>query len=242
MWTAIFVLAIAVNFEPTRIGLIALMLSRPKPLLQLMAFLSGGLVVTTGAGLFVLFVANRSLLGDSDFNAAKAQIAIGVVALVAALVLASNVSFSRFSRKPTQVSVPATGTGVGGIAVEQLPPGLFGKLSSRARRLLEGRSPWFAAALGIFLALPSVDYLALLVLIAASAVSPTTQVIALFTYLAVANAVAAIPLFSYLVAPVKTRAVLAKFYDWIRARRRRDWSVLVAVAGCLMIAVGINSY
>jgi Sap, sulfolipid-1-addressing protein len=241
MWTAIFVLAIAVNFEPTRIGLIALMLSRPKPLLQLMAFLSGGVVVTTAAGFFVLFVAHRSLLGDSDFNAAKVQIASGVIALVAAVLLASKVSFHRFSRKPVSAPVAPAETTPGGVALEQLPPGVIGKLSTRARRLLEGRSPWFAAALGVFLALPSVDYLALLVLIAASEAPPATQAGALITYVAVANAVAAIPLLSFLVAPAKTRAMLTKFYSWIRARRRRDWAILVAVIGCLMIGVGINS-
>ena len=88
--------------------------------------------------------------------------------------------------------------------------------------------------------MPSVDYLALLVLIAASGAAPLTQAGALFTFIVVANAVVTIPIASYLVAPEKTRALLGRLHDWVLARRRRDFAALLAVAGFVMIAVGIN--
>jgi hypothetical protein len=235
MWTAVLVLAIAVNFEPTRIGLIVLMLSRLRPLLQLGAFLSGGIVVSTCFGLIFLFVAQQSLLAEGNFSPAKAQIGIGVVALVAAAVLASNISFKRSPRPaPTETDSDTSD-------LENAPPGLTGRLGRRARTLLEGESPWFALGVGFILALPSVEYLALLALIAGSEAPALTQTAALLTYVLVANAVAAIPLVSYLVAPDRTRAVLARFYDWIRARRRQDWALLLAVAGVLMLVMGIRS-
>ena len=59
MWTTVLVLAIAVNFEPTRIGLVPLMLVRPRPLLQLFAFLCGCLAMTLSIGLLVLFVSTE---------------------------------------------------------------------------------------------------------------------------------------------------------------------------------------
>ena len=42
MLFTIGVLAIAVSLEPFRIGMTVLMLNRPRPLLQLLAFLAGG--------------------------------------------------------------------------------------------------------------------------------------------------------------------------------------------------------
>ena len=54
------------------------------------------------------------------------------------------------------------------------------------------------------------------------------------------NFEAAVPLGCYLIAPAKTRALLGIFQDWIRARRRRDFAVLLAIAGCIMIALGIT--
>jgi hypothetical protein len=48
-----------------------------------------------------------------------------------------------------------------------------------------------------------------------------------------------IPLLCYLVAPDRTRATLSALYDWLRAQGRRGMSVLLAVVGCLLLAVGI---
>jgi hypothetical protein len=33
---------------------------------------------------------------------------------------------------------------------------------------------------------------------------------------------------------------LGTFRDWIRARRRRDFAALLALAGCIMMALGIT--
>jgi hypothetical protein len=56
VWATVLVLAISVIFEPIRIGLVVLMLNRRRPLLQLLAFLCGGLTMGVGAGLVVLFI------------------------------------------------------------------------------------------------------------------------------------------------------------------------------------------
>jgi hypothetical protein len=225
MWTAVLVLATAVNFEPTRIGLIGLMLSRPRPMLQLLAFMCGCLVMSASVGLLVLFVVHHGHFRAPSFDGSKAQVAIGLVALLIAALLATNLSPGRFTRRVERQSAQAN-------ALE--------KLSTRLRGLVQGSSPWFSGAMGVSVALPSIDYLALLVLIAASGAAPTAQAAALLTFLVVANAVAAIPLASYVVAPARTRAVLEKLHIWVRARTRRDYAVLVAVAGCVMIAVGIS--
>ena len=39
MWTTLLLLAIAVNFEPTRVALVAIMISGPHPIRQTLTFL-----------------------------------------------------------------------------------------------------------------------------------------------------------------------------------------------------------
>ena len=63
MLATVLVMALAVSFEPFRIGMTVLMLNRPKPALQLLAFLCGGFAMGTTVGLVVLFVLRRILLG-----------------------------------------------------------------------------------------------------------------------------------------------------------------------------------
>ena len=42
MWITLLVMAVAVSLEPFRIGMTLLLLNRPRPVLQLLAFLAGG--------------------------------------------------------------------------------------------------------------------------------------------------------------------------------------------------------
>jgi hypothetical protein len=239
MWTTVLVLAIAVNFEPTRIGLLTVALSRPRPLLQLLAFLCGSFAMTTSVGLLVLFVFHHGLFGEADFNGAKIQIAIGLFALAGAVLLATNVSMGRFSRKPLRGPVSDD---PGWVAFQPASLRRLDRLSNRGRNLLQGGSPWFSGAMGVGIALPSIDYMALLVLIAASGATPVAQTSALLTFIIVGDIVVAIPIAGYLVAPERTRVLVGRFHDWVRARRRRDFAIVLAIAGCLMIAMGISRW
>ena len=237
MWTSVLVLAMAVNFEPIRIGLIALMLGRPRPMLQLSAFITGSVAMSASVGFPVLVVFHHGLFGVANTDGSKVQVVIGVLILLIAVLLATDLPAGRFGRRPTApIDKPVQKP----TETPTTPTRPMQRLSTRARGLLQGGSPWFSGVMGMSAALPSVDYMALLVLIAASGATPVTQAGALLTFIVVANALAAVPLGCYLIAPAKTRALLGTFQDWIRARRRRDFAVLLAIAGCIMIALGIT--
>ena len=62
MWVTLMVMAIMVSVEPVRIGFTVMMLSRPRPVLQLFAFLCGGFAMGLGVGLVVLFILQRRLI------------------------------------------------------------------------------------------------------------------------------------------------------------------------------------
>jgi hypothetical protein len=87
MWITLLVMAVAVSLEPFRIGMSVLMLNRPRPLLQLTAFLCGGFLMGLAVGAVVLFLL-ESRLESAHFTLPRVQIAIGLLALLAAAVLA----------------------------------------------------------------------------------------------------------------------------------------------------------
>jgi hypothetical protein len=208
MWITVLVMALAVSLEPFRIGMTVLMLNRPRPILQLFAFLTGGFVMAATVGLVVLFLLRPALSGSAHFTLPNVQIAIGVLALVMAALLLIGV-------------MPAP------------------KLPTRARRIASAPSLWVAGTAGLGIALPSVDYLAVLAVIVASGAAVTTQLGALLMFNIVAFALMELPLVAYLVAPERTRTTMAAFNEWIRSRRRREVAALLAGVGCVLLVAGL---
>lgn len=208
MWITLLVMAAAVSLEPFRIGMCVLLLNRPRPRLQLAAFLAGGFLMGLSVGALVLLVLTPRLPQAAQFTLPKVQVVIGVLALVAAATVAVTRGRPRTS------------------------PGWL-------TRLHGGQSLWVAGAAGLGIALPSVDYLAALAVIAAAGVSPATQFSALLLFNVVAFALVEIPLLAYLVAPERTRVAMTRLAQWLRARRRREVAGLVATVGVVLIAVGL---
>jgi hypothetical protein len=227
MWITILVMAVAVSLEPFRIGMTVLMLNRPRPILQLLAFLSGGFAMATTVGLIVLFVFRRRLLGSAPQTLPKVQIVIGVLALLVAAAMVMKVLMGRLSRGPAKPPFGGSATTVAG------------KLSARARRLLDRRSLWVAGVAGLGIALPSVDYLAALAVILASGAAAVAQAGALLMFNIVAFALVEIPLVGYLLAPQPTRTSMAALHEWIRSRRGIEVATLLAAVGCVLLTAGI---
>ncbi|MFC7673860.1 GAP family protein [Mycolicibacterium sp. GCM10028919] len=219
MWIPLLMMAVAVSLEPFRIGMTVLAINRPRPALQLLAFLAGGFVMGIAVGVVVLFVL-RPALGSAHFTLPRVQIVVGLVLLVNAALVAAGL----LSRSTT----------TGGGLAERIPA----SISGRARRLLNGGSLWTAGVAGLGIALPSIDYVAALALIVASGATAATQFGALLVFNVVAFALVEIPLLCYLVAPDRTRSMLAALYDWLRAQGRRGVAVLLAVVGCALVGVG----
>ena len=99
------VMALAVIFEPIRLGLAVLMLNRPRPMLQLLTFLCGGFTMGLGVGLVILFILRTTPLAG-HFTVAQAQIVAGLLALLVAAALAANVLVRKQIRRvPARAAV-----------------------------------------------------------------------------------------------------------------------------------------
>ncbi|OCB17452.1 GAP family protein [Mycobacterium intracellulare] len=225
MLFTIGVMALAVSLEPFRIGMTVLMLNRPKPLLQLLAFVAGGFAMGLTVGATVLFLLRRVLLRSTYFTLPRVQILIGALALAAAAGLAAKIAADR--RRGSRGVPPDR---------DRAGPAW---LTTRLRRLLDGRSLWVAAAAGLGIALPSVDYLAALALILASGAPVKTQLGALLMFNVIAFSLVEIPLVAYLLAPTATRAAMTALQDWIRSRRRIEVAGLLVAVGLVLLAVGL---
>jgi hypothetical protein len=77
--------------------------------------------------------------------------------------------------------------------------------------------------------------------ILASGAGAVAQAQGLLAFNLVAFTAAEIPLIGYLAAPRRTRAFMAALQAWLRSRSYRDVAVLVAVGGCLMLALGLSN-
>jgi hypothetical protein len=236
MWTTVIILALAMNLEPNRLGIIGLLLLRPDPIRQLLVFLCTSYLWNFGVGLLILFVINRGALLQGESSSALMQIGMGALALIVSAVLFTNI------RMPGSKARAASPAGTSGESTNVPTSGMpfVDNFTKRFGKLVQGRSLWFAAALGVGIALPSVDYVAMLLLIAASGEPADVQVAALFTFMTVANSILLIPMFGYVFAKERTVRILENLRSWVLARKRRDYAVLLAIAGGLMLTVGVN--
>ena len=235
MWTTLLLLAIAVNFEPTRVALVAIMISGPHPVRQTLTFLTCAFGLGALVGLLVLFMIDIRSFGSDHFNSSIIQIGIGTLMMIGAVAIGTNIAGKwRARRKPDQVIDAKDNQ----ISPATSPTGLK-QVATRVHGQLHGKKSWFSGAAGLILALPTGEYLALLALIAVSNVTETAKASALFVFLFVANLGSAIPLVSYLIAPIKTRTAVERFNNWVLARTRRQVSAVLAAVGLCLIVTGI---
>ncbi|BDX34816.1 hypothetical protein TUM20985_53630 [Mycobacterium antarcticum] len=212
MWPTLLMMAVAVSLEPFRVGMTVLMLNRRRPQLQLLVFLCGGFAMGTTVGLVVLFVLRQRLMESNHFTLPKVQLAIGGLALVVAVYLALR-------PRPADAGE--------------------GWTSTLALRLTHGGSLWAAAVAGLAIALPSVDFLAVLAVILASGIGAATQVAALMLFQVVAFMLVEIPLIAYLIAPQRTLAAMTSLNEWVRSRRRREVAATLGTVGAVLVTVGL---
>jgi hypothetical protein len=231
MWTTILVLALALNFEPLRIGLVPVLLSREHPTRQLAAYLAATTTVALAFGLFTVTTANHALVAHSGVGAAV-QIGVGVLAVLIAAGMAIRRALAR---------APATAE-IDRPALEPTPPSRAEKHLDKVRRLLDrGQSPWVAGMVGASLGLPSVDYLAMLAVIATSGKGLPEKYAGVAVFLVLGSLVVWIPLIGCLLAPEKTLDRAQRFRTWATSRSVYEYAAALCLAGLLMIGLGVKN-
>ncbi|MBV8346666.1 MAG: GAP family protein [Mycolicibacterium sp.] len=221
--------------DPVRIGIAALLISRPRPMLNLFVFWLGGMAAgIAAASIVLLFLRNFALSvlrvvvsAISSPIVAHIQLAVGVLAVIVAARI--------WARE--RVPVPVTG-GEGSVLVRR--PKTTGSNLLSIRGQLEGGSLVVVFVAGLALATPPVEYLAAIIAILASGGTAAAQVGAALMFTLVAFTVVEVPLISYLAAPAKTLAIVQRLNHWIIARRRAIPAVLVGAIGFVLLATSMG--
>ncbi|SLF40181.1 Protein of uncharacterised function (DUF2910) [Mycobacteroides abscessus subsp. bolletii] len=212
------VLALLAAVDPIRIGIAVLLFSRPRPILNVLAFWIGGLAMACGLGVVVLVVLRGyalTVLRDMSDIAATAparylQLALGILALLTA---------ARLALRLRRTGPPSTATRIG--------------------RSLGGGSLWVAFAAGLGMATPW-EYLAVLAAILASGAAAGAQLGAVLLFIVMAFAIVEVPLVSYVAAPSRTREVILRVQIWSEQHRRHVVIAIVAVLGGLLVTTALG--
>ena len=236
MSSAVLVLSLIVALDPVRIGITALLISRPRPMLNLFVFWLGGMAAGIATALVVLlFLRDFAIslmrevnLASSSPTVAGIQVAIGVFAVPIAARLWAR------QRAP----VPVTGGDSSVLRARAQHSDGIRRLSIRGQ--LEGGSLVVAFVAGLALATPPVEYLAAMVAILASGATAAEQLGAAVMFTVVAFTVVEVPLITYLATPAKTLAVVQRLNLWISERRQAIPALVVGSIGVLLLVTGMG--
>jgi phosphotransferase system glucose/maltose/N-acetylglucosamine-specific IIC component len=265
MWSLVLVLALFAALNPVRLGMNLLLISRPRPVQNLLVYWVGCIIVgvpymlvplmvlhhTPMLTSFVHDLATPATVAGSTFR--RIQIGIGVLVLSIAALMAV--------RSPTrQRAQPPTAGGTTSslvldsntpIAISRLLGRLqdapteggsaFRRLLGRARNAWENGSLWVALVFGLGSGATADEVVFILAIIIASGAAIGTQVTAAIAFVVGMLAVVEIILVSYLATPAKTQAVLRLLHDWVRTHRRQVLVAMFALGGVLAVANGTGS-
>jgi hypothetical protein len=240
MWSAVLLLALISAIDPVRIGITALLIARPRPMLNLLVYWLGLMATAVGVAMVALFWLRDFMIPIARVvNSAATSLVVPVVQIVIGLLAvptAAMIAMRSPVSQAAQVSVPA-GDPFAPV-VQANTPTTLSRLSWT--NLLEGRSLGMAFVAGLCSATPPVEYFGAIAVILASGAAVGPQVSAALVFAVVAFVIAEIPLVSYLASPAKTQAVVLKLRDWLRAHRRPILASVLGVFGVLMLVYGVG--
>ena len=236
-------MAVVAGVDPARIGAVAFILSRPKPMRLLGAYLFGGFGVSLIAGGLLVFVLSEVDVGKKSSVPPEIEIAVGAVALLVAILVATGVAARIRDAVQKRSSDPESAGAQGSdiqerAGVEKLPG--FEKLPEHVQNVLRSESPWIAWVAGVAIGMPSAYYLAAIAAILKSGTGTGGQIAALLVFNVIAFAVAGIPMISFFLAPEATRARVDQLSAWVSTNQRVVITALTTIVGVYLIVIGIS--
>lgn len=250
--STVLLLALAMATDPVRLGITLLLISRPRPILNLFVYWIGAMFVGVASAVVVLTMMRGlapALLKDlSELVATPAVRHVQVIAGALALLGATLITTGLPTRQrlglpvpvPVSVEVPVpvgTASDPSSLLLQPSAPSGIALLLGRARGALNGGSLWVALAAGLGTGPAPLEYLVALVAILASAEEIGRQIGAAVLFNVVMLAVCEVTLVSYLAAPTNTQAIIGHLNGWVSTHRRRILSFMIGTAGvCLLVS------
>jgi hypothetical protein len=262
MWSSVLGLALLVALDPVRLGVTLLVISRSRPVQNLLAYGAGSLTACIPTLVVPLTVLNSTQMFSSfrqhlDTPATNStvrhiQIVFGVLALSNAALMAAR-SWAR-----QRAQLPTSGGNTSTLVLDSKTPTAISRLLghgqnrpmegrsairrlfARARNAWENGSLWVSLVIGLASGPPLEGVLLLLAIVVASGAAIGAQVGAAIAFVVAMLAVIEIVLVGYLTTPAKTLAAVRLVHDWARAHRRTILAGIFAVVGVSLLANGMG--
>ena len=262
MWGSVLGLALLTALNPVRLGLTLLVISRPRPVQNLLTYWVGCLAGCIPAVVIPLTLVHvtpmfRPFAADLATSSTVRHIRIGMGVL--ALLIAALITARSLARRREHAPLPTPGGNTSTMVLDSNTPKAISRLLGRTqdapteggsviRRLLrrvhgawENGSLWVAFVIGYLFGGTEPDVgLFLVAIIVTSGAAIGTQVSAAIAFVVGMLAIVEITLASYLATPAKTQAVLRPLHDWTQAHQRKILAGTFAAVGVLFVARGMG--
>jgi hypothetical protein len=261
MWSSVLVLALLMALDPVRLGWTLLVVSRPRPVQNLLAYWVGTIIVSVPGVAIPLTLLHvtpmvRSFTQDVATNSTVRHIQIGSGVLT--LAIAALMTVRSLTRRRRRAQLPASDGTTSTLVLDPNTPtavspplgptqdapteggSAYRRLLGRALNAWESGSLWVALVIGIGCMPPPDWVLLVLVITVTSGAAIGTQISAAIVFVVGMLAVVEIMLVSYLAAPAKTQTMLRLLHDWALAHRRQVLVTMFAVAGVSLMAHGLG--
>ena len=248
MWVTVLLMAVVAARGPARNAAIVVILSRSRPLRLMAAFFVAGFGVSLIVGAVILFVLEGLGGAAGSGLAADAYIAIGVFALLVAVLVGTGIA-GRVRRKVQERREATASVGAGCDSVDpaaaEEPRGVerspaFQKLPAPIQRALQRESIWVAWLAGVAVGMPSLYYLAAIAAILGSDAGVGTSIAALLVFNVIAFILTELFIVSFMRAPDATRERVDRLYAWTTSRHRLILTVLVGIVGIYLLILGVS--
>ncbi|OBF32623.1 hypothetical protein A5719_28680 [Mycolicibacterium peregrinum] len=232
MWSTVLVMAVVAAVDPLRIGVVAFMLSRSRPVRLLLPFFLFAFTANVAVGAAVVFVF-KNVTGDGGSSMPPGlEIGIGVVALAISVLSITGVLERLVTRVRARRTAPAAASAESVPGLSKLPDGM--------QAALRGEAPWAAGLLGLINGFPTPYYLAAMAAALTSGAAVTEQMVAMVVFNLVGFLAAIIPIISFWVAPAATRSGVERIYEWMGIHHRLVVAVIAGAVGVYFLATGIS--
>lgn len=257
MWATVLVLAIwmATN-DPVRLVIATFLVTRERPLPNLIAYwvggAGGGIVASIAVIVFLrdyaMPIMHSVTATVADLTGGYVRIGLGIVALLFAAKIGANM----LRRQPVGVPMDAVTPSAVAIAprppvmeqvralARRLTPPVIARTSARVWHALGSGSPKVSFVAGIMTALPPIEHQAALTTIMASHESLGAQLGASIMFVLVVMATLEIVLVSYLVSPTKTEHGIARLQTFTRTFGSKLLPLMAAGTGVMLIFTGMG--
>ncbi|OMB97799.1 hypothetical protein A5733_09365 [Mycobacterium sp. NS-7484] len=246
MWGSLLGMAILMAFNPALLALILLIISRPRPVQNLLVCWIGCLSTNIPALLVPVLLLHRAPMFSPQAPTATAagrhiQLGMGVLVLSVAALIAVRFWMRRRTQVPAPAGVAATSP-FAAVADGAGPDSqsAIRRLFARLQRAWDSGALWVAlvCGMGFLPGFPLVLFVSTTVV--SSGTTTGTQIVAVVAFVVTMFLVFEVAVVSHLIAPVRTQTVLQPVHDWALANRRQVMIGIFVMIGLLQVVKGLG--